>query len=288
MGAEERQLCICTGPCPACEGVTVVLYFVCSSSSPFRLYIEKHSVPQEKRITLAEYLQQLKRHRNFLWFVCMNLVQVGAQRLAEHLRGAGWITGAGCQHPSGVQKHEAWFVVGRVQECSLLARLSALSPPPFLSLMSLLSLSSWIHLPAGFCHFCFSSPSIITKCSSVPNFPELGVLPSQLYLPWGPSGPLRQAFNAYILVFEPCCLLFVAVVLTAASSHLLCHCFLLQILVATAVGSLPCPALLCELTSEECFGSWHVVLAPGRQVALQLCSLKASRVASSTAKLLLH
>ncbi|KGL74348.1 Transmembrane protein 180, partial [Tinamus guttatus] len=40
------------------------------------LYIEKHSVPQEQRITLAEYLQQLSRHRNFLWFVCMNLVQV--------------------------------------------------------------------------------------------------------------------------------------------------------------------------------------------------------------------
>lgn len=90
------------------------MFFVCPSSSPFRLYIEKHSVPQEKRITLAEYLQQLKRHRNFLWFVCMNLVQVGAQRLPEHLRGAGWITGAGCQHPSGVQKHKAWFVVGRI------------------------------------------------------------------------------------------------------------------------------------------------------------------------------
>ncbi|XP_030309547.1 transmembrane protein 180 isoform X3 [Calypte anna] len=40
------------------------------------LYIEKLSTPQEKRITLAEYLQQLSRHRNFLWFVCMNLVQV--------------------------------------------------------------------------------------------------------------------------------------------------------------------------------------------------------------------
>jgi len=46
-------------------------------SSAFRLYIEKLSVPQEKRITLAEYLQQLSRHRNFLWFVCMNLIQVG-------------------------------------------------------------------------------------------------------------------------------------------------------------------------------------------------------------------
>lgn len=48
-------------------------------SFSFRLYIEKLSVPQEKRITLAEYLQQLSRHRNFLWFVCMNLVQVGTE-----------------------------------------------------------------------------------------------------------------------------------------------------------------------------------------------------------------
>ncbi|NXI41875.1 MF13A protein, partial [Galbula dea] len=40
------------------------------------LYIEKLSMPQERRITLAEYLQQLSRHRNFLWFACMNLVQV--------------------------------------------------------------------------------------------------------------------------------------------------------------------------------------------------------------------
>uniref|UniRef100_A0A803Y2H9 Major facilitator superfamily domain containing 13A n=1 Tax=Meleagris gallopavo TaxID=9103 RepID=A0A803Y2H9_MELGA len=40
------------------------------------LYVEKPSVPQEKKITLAEYLQQLSRHRNFLWFVCMNLIQV--------------------------------------------------------------------------------------------------------------------------------------------------------------------------------------------------------------------
>lgn len=56
-----------------CEGFTIAFF----SSSLFRLYIEKHSVPQEKRITLAEYLQQLSRHHNFLWFVCMNLVQVG-------------------------------------------------------------------------------------------------------------------------------------------------------------------------------------------------------------------
>lgn len=50
----------------------------CFFSSPSRLYIEKPSVPLEKRITLAEYLQQLSRHRNFLWFVGMNLIQVGA------------------------------------------------------------------------------------------------------------------------------------------------------------------------------------------------------------------
>lgn len=48
-------------------------------SISFRLYIEKFSIPQEKRITLAEYLQQLSRHRNFLWFVCMNLIQVGTE-----------------------------------------------------------------------------------------------------------------------------------------------------------------------------------------------------------------
>ncbi|XP_060097753.1 transmembrane protein 180 [Heteronotia binoei] len=40
------------------------------------LYIDKPSVQQEKRITLAEYLKQLSRHRNFLWFVSMNLIQV--------------------------------------------------------------------------------------------------------------------------------------------------------------------------------------------------------------------
>lgn len=33
-------------------------------------------VPAEKPITLGEYLKQLSRHRNFLWFVSMNLVQV--------------------------------------------------------------------------------------------------------------------------------------------------------------------------------------------------------------------
>lgn len=40
------------------------------------LHIEESSVSPEKNITLLEYLRQLSRHRNFLWFVCMNLVQV--------------------------------------------------------------------------------------------------------------------------------------------------------------------------------------------------------------------
>ncbi|XP_027707752.1 transmembrane protein 180 isoform X1 [Vombatus ursinus] len=39
--------------------------------------VEKPSADEgEKRVTLGEYLQQLARHRNFLWFVGMNLVQV--------------------------------------------------------------------------------------------------------------------------------------------------------------------------------------------------------------------
>ncbi|KAM6443132.1 transmembrane protein 180 isoform 1-T2 [Liasis olivaceus] len=40
------------------------------------LYIDHPSRNQEKRITLAEYLKQLSRHHNFLWFVSMNLMQV--------------------------------------------------------------------------------------------------------------------------------------------------------------------------------------------------------------------
>lgn len=60
-------------------------------SFSFRLYIEKHSIPQEKRITLAEYLQQLSRHRNFLWFVCMNLVQVGTEVTCCNSEGEFWL-----------------------------------------------------------------------------------------------------------------------------------------------------------------------------------------------------
>lgn len=60
-------------------------------SFSFRLYIEKHSIPQEKRITLAEYLQQLSRHRNFLWFVCMNLIQVGTEVTCCNSEGEFWL-----------------------------------------------------------------------------------------------------------------------------------------------------------------------------------------------------
>ncbi|OCT71663.1 hypothetical protein XELAEV_18034642mg [Xenopus laevis] len=40
------------------------------------LYVDEPSASSEKRITLIEYLKQLSKHRNFLWFVSMNLVQV--------------------------------------------------------------------------------------------------------------------------------------------------------------------------------------------------------------------
>ncbi|XP_044293431.1 transmembrane protein 180 isoform X1 [Varanus komodoensis] len=40
------------------------------------LCINRPSGQQQKRITLADYLKQLSRHRNFLWFVSMNLIQV--------------------------------------------------------------------------------------------------------------------------------------------------------------------------------------------------------------------
>lgn len=68
-----------------------VFVFTSSHLSHCRLYIEKPSVPQEKRITLAEYLQQLSRHRNFLWFVCMNLIQVGAAVMCWDSEDEGWL-----------------------------------------------------------------------------------------------------------------------------------------------------------------------------------------------------
>ncbi|KAM9327307.1 transmembrane protein 180 [Gastrophryne carolinensis] len=40
------------------------------------LYVEPPSASPERQTTLLEYLRQLSRHRNFLCFVCMNLLQV--------------------------------------------------------------------------------------------------------------------------------------------------------------------------------------------------------------------
>ncbi|KAL4612922.1 transmembrane protein 180-like [Arapaima gigas] len=40
------------------------------------LCVGKAPLAQEQSITLGQYLRQLSRHRNFLWFVSMNLVQV--------------------------------------------------------------------------------------------------------------------------------------------------------------------------------------------------------------------
>ncbi|KAG8435351.1 hypothetical protein GDO86_013347 [Hymenochirus boettgeri] len=40
------------------------------------LYVDEPSASPEKRVTLAVYLKQLSKQRNFLWFVCMNLLQV--------------------------------------------------------------------------------------------------------------------------------------------------------------------------------------------------------------------
>lgn len=93
-----------------CKGFTAVDYFLffffnflSSFSFPCRLYIEKPSVPQEKKITLAEYLQQLSRHRNFLWFVCMNLIQVGAAVMCWDSEDEDWLWLLGdsnaCQFP---------------------------------------------------------------------------------------------------------------------------------------------------------------------------------------------
>ncbi|XP_078269507.1 transmembrane protein 180 [Rhinoraja longicauda] len=40
------------------------------------LYISQTPVAQEQTLTFSEYLKQLSRHQNFVWFVSMNLVQV--------------------------------------------------------------------------------------------------------------------------------------------------------------------------------------------------------------------
>lgn len=69
---------------------------------------------------------------------------------------------------------------------------SLLSLSVFLRLTSLFLLSSWIHLPAGFYHFCSSSSSVMTTKCRQPA--QLCVL--QSWLPGDPSVPLRQALDA--------------------------------------------------------------------------------------------
>lgn len=59
-------------------------------------------------------------------------------------------------------------------------------------LTSLFSLSSWIHLPADFYHFCSSLSSVMTTKCRQPA--QLCVL--QSWLPEDPSVPLRQALDA--------------------------------------------------------------------------------------------
>lgn len=36
--------------------------------------------PEKAAVTIGQYLRQLSRHRNFLWFVSMNLIQVKYQK----------------------------------------------------------------------------------------------------------------------------------------------------------------------------------------------------------------
>lgn len=36
--------------------------------------------PEKAAVTIGQYLRQLSRHRNFLWFVSMNLIQVKCQK----------------------------------------------------------------------------------------------------------------------------------------------------------------------------------------------------------------
>lgn len=44
-------------------------------SSP-RLTVEASPAHSDKPVTIAQYLRQLSKHRNFMWFASMNLVQV--------------------------------------------------------------------------------------------------------------------------------------------------------------------------------------------------------------------
>lgn len=111
---------------------------------------------------------------------------------------------------------------------------SLLSLSVFLRLTSLVSLSSWIHLPAGFYHFCSSSSSVITTKCRQPA--QLCVL--QSWLPGDPSVPLRQALDAGLHLCVQASLPHQCPP-AGCSSLLPCHC-LPQSLVVTAVTCWPC------------------------------------------------
>lgn len=61
---------------------TVLFFLFISTTSPFLLLRLRlsvvHALPAhpEKPVTIGQYLKQLSRHKNFMWFVSMNLVQV--------------------------------------------------------------------------------------------------------------------------------------------------------------------------------------------------------------------
>lgn len=62
----------------------------------------------------------------------------------------------------------------------------------FLRFTSLFLMSSWIHFPAGFYHFCSSFSSVMTtKCRQPAQLCAL-----QSWLPGVPSVPLKQALDA--------------------------------------------------------------------------------------------
>lgn len=51
------------------------LYLTGLSVCP-RLSVDQASPTHPKAVTIRQYLRQLSRHRNFIWFVSMNLIQV--------------------------------------------------------------------------------------------------------------------------------------------------------------------------------------------------------------------
>lgn len=67
----QSRVCVCV------FDVTLVVISLIPPSLSLRLSIGQSPLTQqEKPVTLGEYLRQLSKHRNFMWFASMNLVQV--------------------------------------------------------------------------------------------------------------------------------------------------------------------------------------------------------------------